>query len=68
MARLEYAEEHLSEALQLLETAAKLDPKRARSFAGFLERVRREASVEELCGIPGIGRELALAIRAHLES
>jgi excinuclease ABC subunit C len=27
----------------------------------------REASVEELCGISGIGRELALAIRSHLE-
>ena len=28
----------------------------------------REASVEQIAAVPGIGRELALAIRAHLES
>ena len=39
------------------------DPFAAEALAGL-----REASVEQIAAVPGIGRELALVIRAHLES
>ena len=48
LGRLEYYEEFLKQALECLETAARLDPSRgdAAAFKRFMEKVRREVKVE----------------------
>ncbi|MAG55306.1 MAG: hypothetical protein CMJ83_03360 [Planctomycetes bacterium] len=47
LGRLEYREEFLTRALECLDTAARLDPERAKDYAKFHAKVRREAKVEK---------------------
>jgi tetratricopeptide (TPR) repeat protein len=47
LGRLEYDDEQLDKAVELLETAAKLDAARAKDWAPYFEKVKREAQVEK---------------------
>lgn len=47
LGRLEYDDERLDKAVDLIETACRLDPELAKSLNGFLDKVRREAEVEK---------------------
>jgi Flp pilus assembly protein TadD len=47
LGRLEYEDERMDRAVDLLETASKLDPVRAKTWSSFLDKVRREAEIEK---------------------